>query len=87
MPLYEFRCKDCGVFDVWRPMAESSAPANCPECDERGNRIFSTPMTLSRTVRMKKVNAEPELVKRELEPKTPRVQHHSGSRPWMVASP
>jgi hypothetical protein len=41
-------------------------------------------MTLSRTVRIKKVSSEPELVKRDLEPKAPRVQYHSGSRPWMV---
>jgi len=64
MPLYEFRCEDCGAFDVWRPMAESSDPAHCPECNERGKRIFSPPMTLSRTVRIKKVSSEPELVKR-----------------------
>jgi putative FmdB family regulatory protein len=84
MPLYEFRCEDCGVFEVMRPMAESSDPAHCPSCDTRGKRIFSPPMTLSRTIRLKKVSSEPELVKRDLEPKTPRVQYHSGSRPWMV---
>ncbi|GAA3879659.1 hypothetical protein GCM10022243_50400 [Saccharothrix violaceirubra] len=32
MPTYEFRCKTCGsTFDVNRPLAESSAPASCPE--------------------------------------------------------
>ncbi|UYQ61904.1 FmdB family zinc ribbon protein [Streptomyces peucetius] len=32
MPRYEFRCRTCGdTFEVNRPMAESSAPANCPE--------------------------------------------------------
>jgi putative FmdB family regulatory protein len=83
MPLYEFRCDGCGVFDLWRSMSESSDPADCPDCNQRGKRIFSPPMTLS-IGRIKKVSAEPELVRRDLEPKQPRVQYHSGSRPWMV---
>ncbi|MBT2383657.1 zinc ribbon domain-containing protein [Streptomyces sp. ISL-11] len=32
MPRYEYRCKACGdTFEISRPMAESSAPAVCPE--------------------------------------------------------
>ncbi|GHH33836.1 FmdB family zinc ribbon protein [Streptomyces candidus] len=32
MPRYEYRCRSCGTtFEVSRPMAESSAPAACPE--------------------------------------------------------
>ncbi|PSB51150.1 zinc ribbon domain-containing protein, partial [Chroococcidiopsis cubana CCALA 043] len=30
MPLYEFRCDDCGVFDEWRSLAECNNPAHCP---------------------------------------------------------
>ncbi|MER5730097.1 zinc ribbon domain-containing protein [Streptomyces sp. NPDC002138] len=31
MPRYEYRCRTCeDVFEVSRPMAESSAPASCP---------------------------------------------------------
>jgi putative FmdB family regulatory protein len=31
VPTYEFRCRECGsTFDVQRPMAQSSDPANCP---------------------------------------------------------
>ncbi|MEU3511732.1 zinc ribbon domain-containing protein [Streptomyces longwoodensis] len=31
MPRYEYRCRTCGdTFELSRPMAESSAPANCP---------------------------------------------------------
>jgi putative FmdB family regulatory protein len=84
MPLYEFQCDGCGVFDLWRSMSESSNPAHCPGCNERGKRIFSPPMTLSSKGSLKRVSAEPELVKRDLEPKQPRVQYHAGSRPWMV---
>ncbi|QGZ48748.1 MULTISPECIES: FmdB family zinc ribbon protein [Streptomyces] len=32
MPRYEYRCRICGdTFELNRPMAESSAPAACPE--------------------------------------------------------
>lgn len=32
MPRYEYRCRTCGdTFEVSRPMAESAAPATCPE--------------------------------------------------------
>ncbi|MEU3466048.1 zinc ribbon domain-containing protein [Streptomyces sp. NPDC006733] len=32
MPRYEFRCRSCGTtFELNRPMAESAAPASCPE--------------------------------------------------------
>ncbi|WP_340561744.1 FmdB family zinc ribbon protein [Streptomyces sp. GSL17-111] len=32
MPRYEFRCRECGTsFEVSRPMAESGAPASCPQ--------------------------------------------------------
>jgi putative FmdB family regulatory protein len=84
MPLYEFRCDGCGVFDVWRSMSESSNPAHCPECDKQGQRIFSPVMTLSRTISLKKQSSEPKLIARDREPMTPRVQYHSGTRPWMV---
>ncbi|MDX3384385.1 zinc ribbon domain-containing protein [Streptomyces niveiscabiei] len=31
MPRYEYRCRTCGdTFELARPMAESSAPADCP---------------------------------------------------------
>lgn len=31
MPTYEFRCRECDtVFELRRPMSESSAPATCP---------------------------------------------------------
>ncbi|MGG6269631.1 FmdB family zinc ribbon protein [Leptolyngbya sp. AN03gr2] len=84
MPLYEFKCDDCGVFDVWRSMSESSNAASCPECNEPGKRIFTPLPMLSGSLRLKQEIREPQLVKRDREPKAPQVQHHSGSRPWMI---
>ncbi|MFJ4844956.1 MULTISPECIES: zinc ribbon domain-containing protein [unclassified Streptomyces] len=32
MPRYEYRCRSCGTtFELNRPMAESSSPAECPD--------------------------------------------------------
>jgi putative FmdB family regulatory protein len=84
MPLYEFRCSDCGVFEIWRAIAESSSPAHCPDCNETSRRIFSPPALLSGSLRLKQEQRDPQLVKRDRELTQPRVRQHSGSRPWMI---
>lgn len=84
MPLYEFRCDPCGGFEEWRSMAESSAPAYCPSCQQPGRRIFSAPMVLSGSLRLKRENPEPQLVKRDQEPKPKAAKEHKGGRPWMI---
>lgn len=88
MPLYEFRCKDCGIFDEWRTMSESSNPAHCPNCQESAQRIFSAiGIRLNGAMRLRKTeNPEPQLVKKrdfELE-KHARAKSHGG-RPWMIS--
>lgn len=87
MPLYEFKCDECGLFDQLRPMAESSLPAVCPECQKDAKRIFSAPMLLSSALRLKKENPEPQLVKRspDQEPERPKAKSHTGGRPWMIS--
>ena len=48
MPLYAFRCPQCGLeFEVSRKMSAASDPANCPLDDAAGTRVFTAPMTLS----------------------------------------
>ncbi|MCA6091614.1 zinc ribbon domain-containing protein [Streptomyces sp. SCA3-4] len=43
MPRYEYRCKTCGdTFELNRPMAESSAPATCPEGHSDTVKLLST---------------------------------------------
>lgn len=32
MPTYDYRCHECGVFTVMRPMARRAEPAACPGC-------------------------------------------------------
>ncbi len=65
-------------------MSESRVPAYCPTCQELGKRIFSAPTLLSSSLRLKRVNPEPQLVKHDGEPKPPRVKNHTGGRPWMI---
>ncbi|MCD2141346.1 MULTISPECIES: FmdB family zinc ribbon protein [Rhodococcus] len=43
MPLYEFRCADCGPFDVSVPMSEVSASAPCPRCEQQSRRSLTPP--------------------------------------------
>lgn len=43
MPRYEYRCKACGdTFELNRPMAESGAPASCPEGHADTVKLLST---------------------------------------------
>lgn len=43
MPRYEYRCRACGAtFELNRPMAESSAPAACPEGHDDTVKLLST---------------------------------------------
>ncbi|MEV7322686.1 zinc ribbon domain-containing protein [Streptomyces sp. NPDC093970] len=42
MPRYEYRCRTCGdTFELSRPMAESSAPAACPQGHEDTVKLLS----------------------------------------------
>jgi len=42
MPIYEFSCTKCGsVFEVKRSFSESSAPADCPGCGGKAEKLFS----------------------------------------------
>jgi len=42
MPLYEFKCKQCGTaFEERRSMAEANAPATCPSGHDGAVRLLS----------------------------------------------
>jgi putative FmdB family regulatory protein len=43
MPVYVFRCHDCGSFELSRPMAEVGAAAYCPTCLGEARRVFTPP--------------------------------------------
>jgi putative FmdB family regulatory protein len=85
MPLYEYRCQDCGVFEEWRSLSEVSLPSYCPTCQRPGKRIFSPPAVLGGAFRLKQGNPEPQLIQRDLEPQPQRIKSHTGGRPWMIS--
>ncbi|MBD1906616.1 zinc ribbon domain-containing protein [Funiculus sociatus GB2-A5] len=89
MPLYEFRCESCGVFEEWLKMSETLNPKLCPTCDRISKRVYSapglitTPSTLRRRVEQ---SAEPTIAKRSqaTEPSSSKYHNHHDARPWMI---
>lgn len=47
MPLYDFRCPACGVFEALYPMDSVPGDRSCRTCSETATRIYS-PVGLSR---------------------------------------
>lgn len=43
MPLYEFRCTDCGSFDLSMSMSEVGAATPCPRCSRSAPRVLGVP--------------------------------------------
>ena len=41
MPLYEFRCPECGPFERHRAMAQASTPVPCPTCSGPAPRVYT----------------------------------------------
>ena len=92
MPIYDFICGDCGVFEQRRSFAEASEPATCPSCGEEASRIYSMPNTrrmsagLSKAMdRSEKSAYEPEAVRRPVgKPRSSTKHSHSHGRPWAL---
>lgn len=88
MPLYEFRCEKCGLFEEWRTIAEVSNPIICPACQRVAKRIFSPPgVMLSSSLRLRQENPQPQIIKRhqEQEKIVPKYRSHNNGRPWMIS--
>jgi putative FmdB family regulatory protein len=43
MPLYEYRCEQCGPFDHRRDTDQASAPLDCPLCAAPARRVYTAP--------------------------------------------
>ena len=48
MATYQYRCADCGPFDVIRPMGRALAEEPCASCSGPARRVFTAPL-LGRT--------------------------------------
>ena len=43
MPIYEYRCANCGTdFELARPMSQSGDPASCPNCKRPAQKLVSS---------------------------------------------
>ena len=49
MPLYSYRCPDCGDFDVSLGMGEAVGSLSCPGCGSVSRRRFTAPNLSSAT--------------------------------------
>lgn len=89
MPLYEYKCDSCGMFEQWRTLAEVGTLMLCPTCQSVAKRVFSPPsvnLNAGSLIRGEQAK-EPRLVKpvRDREPATARYQQQRNGRPWMVS--
>lgn len=84
MPLYDFKCQTCGTFEKWVALANFERTVFCPDCSEVAARMFSPPMLLSGSLRLKEESKEPKVVEKGNSiPARPRNQVAKG-RPWMI---
>jgi putative FmdB family regulatory protein len=89
MPVYVFNCRECGPFELSRPMAETGRAAHCPVCQLEARRVFTPPglTRLARPVRQvleaEEASAhEPRLVTQKRG--RPLPQRRSPAPPWVL---
>ncbi len=88
MPLYDYKCSNCGPFELWRRLEDLSQAVLCPTCQGDVSRIFSPPMVLnSGQFPRKGSSSEPRLVQSSANPapETSRLSSQPGGRPWMIS--
>jgi putative FmdB family regulatory protein len=97
MPLYEYECRDHGVFEEARSIAESAADSACPVCLATARRIVSA-TNLGRLERSQvkamdrneRSRHEPRVVRTESnaeptrEGRAPPLRAAGGGYPWAI---
>jgi putative FmdB family regulatory protein len=88
MPMYEFLCATCGLFEQRRSLTEAGDPMACPTCQVVAQRIYSTGgfiLTSGAFRRRIEQSLEPQVVTRttpEAPSPLPTLQQSVRSRPW-----
>jgi putative FmdB family regulatory protein len=59
MPVYDYDCSDCGVFEVVRRIAERDDPAACPQCGAPAARVTIAARALAAQLRPTTVRVMP----------------------------
>ncbi len=96
MPIYEYQCPSCGIFERSVSMARCSEPSECPDCRLASSRVLSAvrgAQLSAAEVRARDRNLrsrhEPRVVSKEArKPRNPeerpKLQRSHGSRPWAL---
>jgi putative FmdB family regulatory protein len=89
MPVYVFRCPECGPFELSLPMARAGGAAGCPTCVREARRVFTPPSLtrlatpLRRALEREEESAhEPRVVTQKRGRPMPR--HHAPTPPWVL---
>jgi putative FmdB family regulatory protein len=89
MPVYMFSCRECGPFELSRPMAETGRPAHCPICFRDARRVFTPPGITRLATPVRQVLETEEASAHEPSVVTqkrgrPLPQHRSRKPPWVL---
>ncbi len=86
MPLYDYRCRNCGDFEQWLKMSDLALPVRCSSCDQVANRLISAPNISLNIGRLPHQDQTPKVVTRkQMTPPPTRLQQAKAGRPWMVS--
>ena len=93
MPLYEYDCKQHGVFEAIHSIMQAEEPQRCPSCDALSQRVLSAPRLacvgaherIARD-RNEKSQHEPRLSRppKAAPSERPALRASHGSRPWVL---
>ena len=95
MPIYEYECREHGLFEETRPMDRAREGAECPECQASAPRVLSPTRTnlVPRAVSVaharneKSQHAPEHTCKSHHHPKprpSGKAQVYRGKRPWVM---
>ena len=76
MPIYQYRCRDCGDFQAMKTIADRNSPEICPSCGVIARRIVLAPNLAVMNATVRRATAINE--KSRHEPKV-RESHSCGS--------
>lgn len=90
MPTYEYRCEDCGAFELWRDHRRSGEVANCPECGATARRVFSIGGIKSHSRAQKEASrldrgSQPRVVGSQRVSEPSPKPRKAGGRPWQIS--
>lgn len=91
MPVYEYCCESCGVFERWRDHRQSGEEISCPECGAAARRVYSAPAFTAHTKADKEIrrrmdlSPEPQVAGRQSAGDPSPRPRKSGGRPWQIS--